>query len=211
MATEQEQAAVIRELGGTVRPVVVDLGANQAEEFCWINKSIGPLSRYIAVEPDPRNAAVIRASSAHRAGFITLLGMAIAGKCGKTILHLADNNAGQAKVSSSIHQPTGHLTQFPWCSFEHQVEVHCWTLDHLKAVCDLRTIDLLWVDIQGAERDMIEGGLETLKIVRYLMIEAEETEFYEGQALKPELLALLPGFEVVEDFGYNVLLKRKVG
>ena len=56
---------------------------------------------------------------------------------------------------------------------------------------------------------MIAGGAETLKRTRFIMIEAEEVEMYEGQALKPELLVLLPDFEVVEDFGYNVLLKRR--
>jgi hypothetical protein len=40
-----------------------------------------------------------------------------------------------------------------------------------------------------------------------MMIEAEpEVELYEGQALKPELLAMLPDWKVLQDFGYNVLL-----
>jgi hypothetical protein len=31
---------------------------------------------------------------------------------------------------------------------------------------------------------------------------------YEGEALKPELIALLPGWTLLEDFGFNLLLRN---
>ncbi len=73
----------------------------------------------------------------------------------------------------------------------------------------IESVDLLWVDIQGAERDMIAGGQRTLKNTRYLFIEAEEQQFYEGQAVRPELLAMLPGWEVIGEFDYNLLLRNQ--
>lgn len=204
MATEQEQAAVIRALDMD-SPVVIDLGAHQCEEYRWIGGIFDPL-QYIAVEADPRNAAVIRTRYRTWARF-RLIEAAVAAHNGTATLHLCDNNTDQAKGSSSTHQPTGHLEHFKWCTFDEAVTVPAITLDTLAAA--LPVIDLLWVDIQGAERDMIAGGTETLKRTRFIMIEAESVEMYEGQALKPELLALLPDFEVVEDFGYNVFLKRR--
>jgi hypothetical protein len=57
---------------------------------------------------------------------------------------------------------------------------------------------------------MIAGGRETLKRTRFMMIEAEpEVELYEGQALKPELIAMLPEWEIVKDFGYNLLMANR--
>jgi FkbM family methyltransferase len=182
---------------------VVELGAHRGEEFQWMRTALCPLRRYIAVEADPRSFEVL----AHIPQ-IEYVNAAIASFDGVTTLHLCDNEAGQAKGSSSIHQPTGHLEYFEWCTFDQQVQVPCIQLDTLCR--DIAMIDLLWVDIQGAERDMIAGGTETLKKrTRYIMIEAEEVEMYEGQALKPELLAMLPDFEVIEDFGYNVFLGRR--
>lgn len=209
MATEQEQAAVIRALHETDRPiVVVDLGSHHADEHYWLS-GLFELARYIAVEADPRNAAVIRNRFRPVMGKeqVTLIEGAIAAHNGTIKLHLCDNKADQAKGSSSTHQPTGHLEHFKWCTFDESVEVPAITLD--KLAVDIPVIDLLWADLQGAERDMIAGGTEALKRVRFLMIEAESVELYEGQALKPELLALLPDFEVVEDLGYNVFLRRR--
>jgi len=208
MATEREQAAVIRALGGVEHPVIIDLGAHHCDEWMWMH-ALKP-RHYIAVEADPRNVAVIRSRFAEAADF-RLITAAIASFNGTTTLHLCDNTTDQAKGSSSIHKPTGHLEHFPWCTFDKSVEVVAVTLDHIvsnQLTPDI-PIDLLWVDIQGAEKDMIKGGHEALKRTRFIMIEAEEVEMYHGQALKPELLALLPDFEVVEDFGYNVFLKRR--
>ncbi len=209
MATEQEQAAVIRALSGVAYdPVIIDLGAHHGEEYAWL-EALGP-RRYIAVEADPRNAAILR-SKLGRDSYVTIIEAAIAAHNGTATLHLCDNTADQAKGSSSIHKPTGHLEHFKWCTFDETVKVAALTLDQIAGnqfTPDI-PIDLLWVDIQGAERDMIAGGTEALKRTRFIMIEAESVEMYEGQALKPELLALLPDFDVVEDFGYNVFLKRK--
>lgn len=208
MATEQEQAAAIRELSGlrcSLKPTIVDLGAHHGEEYEWISRELGPLAKYIAVEADPRNACQLRYNLKDRRE-VTIIECAIAAEDGAMTLHLCDNETHQAKGSSSTHRPTGHLEHFPWCTFEAETTVAGAKLDSIMTE---PVIDLLWVDIQGAERDMIAGGTETLKRVRFIMIEAESVEMYEGQALKPELLALLPDFEVVEDFGYNVFLKRR--
>ncbi len=208
MASEKERAAVVRELHGFKKVSVIELGAHRGEEYEWITRDL-PVVLYTAVEADPRHIDELRRKL--RGPFSDapmVFHAAIAAHDGTVKLNLCDNNAGQAKGSSSIHAPTGHLKHFDWCTFDEQVEVKAMTLDSV-AKFTTGPIDLLWVDIQGAERDMIEGGTEALKRTRLIMIEAEECEMYEGQALKPELLAMLPDFEVVEDYGYNVLLKRR--
>lgn len=206
MATEQEQQAVIRALDGTDEPLVIDLGAHCGEEYFWIGGIFD--CRYIAVEADPRNVAELRrkfVTGPH--SDVTIIEAAIAAHNGTATLHLCDNETGQAKGSSSLRLPTGHLQYFPWCTFDEKIPVPALTLDQIAN--GEPVIDLLWVDLQGAERDMIAGGTEALKRTRFIMIEAESVELYEGQALKPELLALLPDFEVVEDLGYNVFLRRR--
>lgn len=212
MATEQEQAAVIRALADTDHPVIVDLGAHHGEEVLWMDARLGPLGAYIGVEADPRNARELRDRLKNCHG-MTVIEAAISDHDGTVTLHLCDNVTYQAKGSSSTHEPTGHLKYFEWCTFNENCEVKAVKLDTLMSqgwLATLPAIDLLWVDIQGAERDMIAGGTEALKRTQFIMIEAESVEMYEGQALKPELLALLPDFEVIEDFGYNVLLRKKV-
>ncbi len=69
-------------------------------------------------------------------------------------------------------------------------------------------IDILWCDVQGAEKSLVLGGSASLSRTRYLFIEAEEVELYEGQALRKELLAMLPNFRIHSTLDYNLLLEN---
>jgi hypothetical protein len=47
---------------------------------------------------------------------------------------------------------------------------------------DISFIDFIWADVQGAEEDLILGGLDTLrKRTKYLFTEYNNSEMYEGQ------------------------------
>jgi FkbM family methyltransferase len=72
-----------------------------------------------------------------------------------------------------------------------------------------RIIDFIWADIQGAEVDLILGGQEAFKNVRYFYTEYCESELYEGEINLNKILELMPNFEVVEDYKGDVLLKNK--
>jgi FkbM family methyltransferase len=72
-----------------------------------------------------------------------------------------------------------------------------------------RIIDFVWADIQGAEVDLILGGQEAFKNVRYFYTEYCESELYEGEINLNKILELMPNFEVVEDYNGDVLLKNK--
>jgi hypothetical protein len=56
---------------------------------------------------------------------------------------------------------------------------------------------------------MIAGGKNALAHTRYCFMEAETVELYRGEALKPDLIALLPGWKLTDDFGYNILLRNE--
>jgi hypothetical protein len=86
--------------------------------------------------------------------------------------------------------------------------VPTWKLDTIFKKEWLEKIDLLWVDIQGSERRMILGGDQALERTRYLFMEVEGEKMYDDQFLRDELLAMLPGWRMVEDFGENVLLQN---
>lgn len=71
-------------------------------------------------------------------------------------------------------------------------------------------IDFVWADVQGAEIDLINGGQQAFKRVRYFFTEYANSEYYEGEIGLQEILNLLPDFEVVHDFGDDVLLRNKL-
>jgi hypothetical protein len=68
----------------------------------------------------------------------------------------------------------------------------------------------MWVDVQGAEDLVFSGAKETLKRTRYVYTEYSNVELYENQLNLNQLLKLFgDSWEIVHDFGGDVLLKNK--
>lgn len=121
-------------------------------------------------------------------------------------------------ASSSIKKPKEHLNVFPDVTFKQEpIVVSCIRLDTWVALYDHKNkiIDLIWADVNGSEKELIEGANQTLCNTRFLYIEFSNKELYEGEITKQELLNKLYDFEVVgtynegENFG-NLLLKNKL-
>ena len=185
-------------------PTVIELGAHRGNDTVWLRSLCSGAPKYLAVEADPRHYPLLRQIW----GF-QMVEAAIASYTGMITLHLSDNDVGVVPASSSIRQPLLHQEHWPWCRFDQTIEVPCITLDKLAGrELPIGPIHLLWADIQGAERDMIEGGRKTLARTHWLYMEAYECEMYEGQAVRSELLAMLPGFQLVMQDAENVLLEH---
>ena len=210
MASSAERAAVSAILRDCSAPVIVDLGAYDGSDSEWMIEACTKRPRVIMVEADRRNYLRCQTLSTKvlEKAQVSLYHAAIASYTGMCNFYACDNKTQQAIASGSIRKPTGHIEHFPWCTFREAEVIQCFALDSLVSQEGLRHIDILWVDVQGAERDVISGGEVALNGTRYLMVESEQTELYAGQALRPELLNLLPGWDVVAEFDYNLLLRN---
>jgi FkbM family methyltransferase len=209
MASAQEKVFIFNLLRGIDDPVIVELGAHLGEEEFWIRGCCKEQPHYIMVEPDTRNLHHIRKNMLNYKHI--LYAGAISDKNGECDFHLCENIHEPhmwAHASGSIHKPTGHLSKFPFIKFDNTVIVKTFTLDEIFAENNLSKIDLLWVDIQGAEKEMIAGGQNALKYTRYIFMEAEYEEMYEGEALKQELITMLPDFTLIGDFDFNIVLRN---
>ncbi len=207
MANEQEKAAIRRIMAKIASPCIVELGARTGEDEHWLRSACGEDPHYVMVEPDPWNAQKIldkpRGLDMNRR---VILGV-VAEYDGDATFFPSISPDG-SRTSGSIRQPaSGHLSAYPDIKFQYKPSiVPCWTLDTIFEKDWLSKIDLLWVDIQGAEANMICGGKRALLRTRYLFMEVEGVEMYQGQALREDLLNMLPGWRLIEDFGQNVLL-----
>lgn len=112
--------------------------------------------------------------------------------------------------SGSIRAPKNHLTFHPWCKFVSTTTVPITRLDTWARQFGLlhQPVGLIWADVQGAEGDLIAGAPDVLRQTRYLFTEFSNDEMYEGQLTLPQLLAVLPGWEVVEQYREDVLLRN---
>jgi FkbM family methyltransferase len=178
----------------------LELGAHKGTDTAWMAEI--PDATLHAFEPDPRNDQVPRHNlTIHRA--------AIADRNGPGSLILSKQGwGGEWTYSSSIKRPKNHLQRYP-VTFGEAIDVQFVTLDAFHYQEGLDVIDLIWADIQGAEGDMIRGGLRTLGRTRYLYTEYSDDELYENQPTLSQILDLLPDFRVLELWPEDVLLENR--
>ena len=171
--------------------VLVDVGAHDG----WYAKRAAlyfPLKRSILVEPLPSNAEGLRK--------LDLPGMkvveaAMADKKGRAKFTISRT----AQASSLLEMSPGMTEAYQLdMSGQGEIEVAIGTLDALCEEEKIEHIDLLKVDVQGAEKLLLAGAKNTLRRTKYLQIEMLFVEHYRGCALFHELdeLCRAAGFEL---------------
>jgi FkbM family methyltransferase len=196
-----ERDSIIRILRGSENPCFIELGAyNGADSLLMCGAA--RIVKGLAVEADLENFRQLRLPIAIEYGAISDHD----GFCDFWICKDPANGRG----SGSIREPTGHLVRHGVPYTFEKVQIHCFTLDSIAAKHGFDHVDVLWVDLQGGEKDMIASGQKTLAMTRYMLIESEYAEeLYKEQAMRPELLSLLPDWETIEDFDWNLLMRNK--
>jgi FkbM family methyltransferase len=166
--------------------------------------------RHIAVEPDVR---VLGYTKRHVDARATIIEAAISDAVGKATFWLSSGSevTNTYAGSSSINKPTKLLSDvFKGLRFDSTVEVKTITLDSLFLDAKLDHVDFIWADIQGAEKRMIKGGLAVcLPKTRYLYTEHGPGGWYADDATLADIVGLLPGWDVVHNFGSDVLMENK--
>src|SRR6185295_12468113 len=104
---------------------------------------------------------------------------------GRTVTSWADGNPG----ASSLFVATGDYPAEKYV--QNEVEVDCVRLDDLCSEQGIDTIDLIWMDLQGAELLALQSAGSLLDNVRYIYTEVSHRPIYSGQCLFDEVDAFL--------------------
>ncbi len=221
--------AKIRQLLHKEDPTILEIGAHTGEDsrrFLDEHQGI----RLYCFEPDPR--CIRRFKRRIKDRRCTLVESAVSNHDGKTMLHLSSGyppswlpsyirflhlgsiylflTRREWDASSSIKRSVAHSNDYPWLTFDRQVEVETIRLDSWITKNDITSIDFIWSDIQGAEKDMIEGAANTLKISRLLHMEFGETSPYPDAMSGAETVELLRkhDFEILPEYSSDVQARR---
>ena len=117
-------------------------------------------------------------------------------------------------ASSSIKKPKEHLNKFTDVNFKEPIKVESIKLDDWVESNNITNIDIIWCDVNGANREFISGAKNTIKNkTKFIIMEFEETELYEGSMTLEDILNELPEFEKLGVYNFegnfgNVLLKN---
>lgn len=194
-------------------PVILEVGCNDGGQTRWF---LGMFERphIYCFEPDPRAIARFRAELGAPDN-VELFEVAASQTDGTATFYQSSGHWDEKSalrmpegwdLSGSLHKPKLHKEVYPKVQFDETIEVRTVALDRWSLERGVSRVDFMWLDVQGAERDVFLGAAELLKRTRYVYTEYSDRELYEGQASLRDLLALLPGFEVVERYPEDVLL-----
>jgi FkbM family methyltransferase len=220
-SNELTKIQIVRLLGEKSHYHILDIGTYDGKDARGILDLL-PSAEAHCFEADPRSQKLFR--SIHpNSEVMNLYSVAIGNVDDMVTFHQSDSdtrrhehNKSSWSASSSLKEPKEHLELFPEVEFKNSIKVRCYKLDTwYKNNLFPYTIDFIWADVNGAENDVISGGLNTLnKHTRFLYIEFSNKELYKDSIDKQGLLDMLPDFKVLGTYNYqgnfgNVLLKNK--
>ena len=180
--------------------ILVDVGAHEGLYASRASRYFS-LSRTILVEPLPKFAEKLRKLNLPGAEVVQA---ALSDSIGEA--SFAVNQTEQASSLFEVNSDMSDAYKLDMAVAE-KISVQVSTLDQLTATSKLERIDLLKIDVQGAERELLRGARKTMGNTKYIQIEVLFVEHYKGCALFFELDQILTssGFRLCRlvDFLYS--------
>jgi FkbM family methyltransferase len=159
---------------------VIDIGANVGAYSAWVGGLIGKAGRLIAIEPNPVSFSQLTKSLASVPVHATALNLACGTEEGELRLY---SEPGYTVSSSFVPFPSASRTDL----------VRVRPLDDVAVEQEVGLIDLLKIDVEGAEYLVLQGAKKTLERTERVILETTADEV--GAAVS-ELLNE-HGFEMV--------------
>jgi len=135
--------------------VFVDVGANVGYNTLVASKLVGSRGHVYAIEPAPSTASLLKAS-------VKLNG------CSNVIVHEAAAWSCNGEVTLSVPKSFYGYASIIRES-EEKLTVKAMTLDEILQKVD--SIDLVKIDVEGAEREVLIGARESLNRIKYIIVE----------------------------------------
>lgn len=215
---------LVHEVGKYVSPsdvrVVLDVGSRDAL-IALALKKFYPNSHVYAFECNPEALKLCHQNISGEDG-ISLIDKAVSDTNGlvdffainteKTITPHADGNIG----ASSLFQANESYPHERYA--QNKIQVEAIRLDDWAQRAGIENVDLVWMDLQGAELLALRGMGKLIENVKFIFTEVEYKEIYKEQPLFPEVDAFLTNnnFELLkkmntsEWFGDVLYVKRNL-
>jgi FkbM family methyltransferase len=173
--------------------VIVDLGANIGLTTLFLACRF-PAARHICVEPNPFNVAILRQNLSFLEERLDVVEAAVS------------EQSGRAAFDDTSWTWGGHLVDTGLSTRS----VVCTTVDELMTTLGIQTIDILKVDIEGAEKQMFAHRPSWLASVRCVIVELHGD--YSVNAFETDIACA--GFDVLRpgsQFGNSMIVAVRGG
>ena len=174
--------------GRLARPggVVVDAGAHMGAFTLLAAKRVGPTGRVLAFEPNPaQRERLARNVEANAFGQVDIRAEALSDHTGRGLLHLSGDASRSGNASlGAMGDATG------------VVPVSLVRLDEVTRRLGVRRVDVIKIDVEGAEAAVLVGASTTIETFRPAVV------FEVNDLLHAADGSSAPAMELLRDFGY---------
>ena len=130
--------------------IAIDIGANGGMHTIPLAKMLGSSGEVIAIEPEPNNIIILKKNiKLNDLRNVTVINKACFSKTGKMKLYL--DEFGGSGTHSLIKKQS------------KKINVETDTLDNILKNLKIKNVDLIKIDVEGAETDVLKGATKTLK------------------------------------------------
>lgn len=178
---------------------MLDIGAYEGE---WMRmaKAVFPQSRVLMVEAQPEKDPVLKAACHAFDGSVEYA-IALLGRDNREAAPFYQMRTPSGSTGSSLYEEQ--------TSFERRVvTLPMRRLDDLLPTHTKRHFQLLKLDVQGAELEVLSGGLATLKAAEVVLLEASFLQYNKGAPFFDEVVAFMKAngyvvFDILDCFREN--------
>ena len=182
--------------------MIFDIGACSGAEGIYYARMF-PNAKLHAFEPVPTNYSTVEKNlSQHPELNAEAHCIALSDRNGTAVLNLSSAEGEMERhgnKSSSLLEPGRTTEVFPWLQFNEHIEVQTRTLDDFCSEHSVVAIDLIHMDVQGAELMVLRGASRMMEHIKTIWMEVERVPLYRDQPLKDEVESFMVsnGFELV--------------
>lgn len=199
-AASMEHLAALRRLDVKT---VIDVGANKGQ-FSVLCRDLFPGVAIVAFEPLPDVARqCARALGGDR---VQIYAHALGARDSRSQFYVTERSD-----SSSLLIPGAAQERAYGSRVAEAMDVEVRRLDHVLTPAQIAGPALMKLDVQGAERDVLEGCGRLLQDIDYIYLEGSFVELYEGQPLIADIIAFLHGQGFAFRGIYNTSYTRDYG
>jgi len=215
----KEKFEKLQNIIGKDAKVILEIGGHYGEDTLRFYKYF-PNSKIYTFEPDPRNIEIIKKTCSN-IDSIKLIERAVSNVSDKELefyqvynkkmednlqekyKYIGNKTYKNLKLSGSGASSLKNTNRTD-LNIHNKIIVKSIKLDNWCKKKDMDVIDFIWIDVQGAEKEVIEGAKNILPNVKYIQLEYGETS-YEGGLSKKQTYDMMinNNFKLIMDYNPN--------
>jgi len=213
-------------IGNRDQVVIFEVGCADGTDTRQFLSKFGTNLKIYTFDPDPTNIKAMSEvggvdvkgnsnSKLRSDGRHTFTSVAIAAQDGKTTFTRSRNVNGPGggtdwrRYSGSIYEPKTIINspkygnRWPMIQYDEKIEVTTRSIDSFCDENGIKHIDFMWMDVQGAEKEVFRGAKNMIGKIDYIYTEYHEEEMYEGATNLQTVTDLLVGYDMEQNWPYN--------